>query len=52
MDEKKLAQDGKIMRAVTLMQKKGIKVSTIAKTLKIDELDVRAILDTLKKHNK
>lgn len=49
MNEEKLARDGKVMKAVALMMHKGIKISTIAKTLKIDEVDVRAIMDEVKK---
>lgn len=49
MDEKKLANDGRVMKAIALMINKNIKIPTIAKTLKMDEVDVRAIADEVKK---
>lgn len=52
MEEKKLANEGKVMRAVALMLNKNITIPTIAKTLKLDEVDVRAIADQINKGNK
>lgn len=49
MDEKNLAREGKVMRAIELMLHKNVKIATMAKTLKMDEIDVRAIVDQIKK---
>ena len=52
MNEEKAIKEGKLLRAVELMVHRGVKPKTIAKTLKIDEVDAMALIDTVKKNRK
>lgn len=42
----------RIVNVIANMHRKGVKIPTIAKTLRMDEIDVRAIIDEMEAKKK
>lgn len=42
----------RVVNVIANMRRRGVKISTIAKTLRMDEIDVRAVIDEMEAKKK